>query len=70
MESMEQACGDITRVQGFPQTADDKEDVKELMRQHLSSEAAGQWLLVINNVDDMDLIFRTEESNGITNYRP
>jgi tetratricopeptide (TPR) repeat protein len=70
MESMEQACSNIARVLGIPQAADDKEDTKELVRQYLSSDAAGHWLLIVDNADDMDLILGTEQSNGIVDYLP
>jgi signal recognition particle GTPase len=35
----------------------DKEDPKELVRWHLSSEDAGKWLLVVDNSDDIDVLF-------------
>ncbi|KAK3326646.1 P-loop containing nucleoside triphosphate hydrolase protein [Apodospora peruviana] len=34
----------------------DDQDVKEVVRQYLSSEAAGRWLLVIDNADDIKLV--------------
>ena len=67
---MEQACGDIARIRGIPRVADGKEDIKELVRQYLSAEAAGQWLLIVDNADDMDLLFGTEQSRGIADYLP
>ena len=70
MESMEQACADIARIQGIPPVADDKEDIKELVRQYLNDEAAGQWLLIVDNADDMELLFGTRQSKGIADYLP
>ena len=70
MESMEQACADIVRIQGIPQSREDKEDIKELVRQYLSDEAAGKWLLIVDNADDMELLFGTGQSSGIADYLP
>ena len=70
MESMEQACNDIARIRGISQATDDKQDIKELVRRYLSSEVAGQWLLIVDNADDMDLVFGTEHSDGIVDYLP
>ena len=39
-----------------PQTADADEDVKEVVREYLSSDAAGKWLLIVDNADDINLI--------------
>ncbi|XTI87088.1 kinesin light chain [Cenococcum geophilum] len=61
--SMEQACGDIARIH-------DKEDIKELVRQYLNNEAAGQWLLIVDNADNMELLFGTGQSKGIADYLP
>jgi hypothetical protein len=55
MESMEQACSEIARIRKIPQATDD-EDVKEPVRQYLSSDAAGKWLLIVDNVDDINLL--------------
>jgi hypothetical protein len=70
MESMEQACGEIARILEIPR-ADDKEDVKELVRQHLSNEATEKWLLIVDNADDISLLFGNEQqSQGIADYLP
>jgi tetratricopeptide (TPR) repeat protein len=34
----------------------DDQDVKELVRQYLDSEASGRWLLVVDNADDVELV--------------
>ncbi|KAJ4406473.1 hypothetical protein N0V82_010123 [Gnomoniopsis sp. IMI 355080] len=49
------------------QTSSEDEDPKEQVRQYLSSEAAGPWLLVIDNADDMDILFGPR---GICDYLP
>jgi tetratricopeptide (TPR) repeat protein len=70
MESMEQACGNIAMICGIPLAVDKQKDIKELVKEYLSSEAAGEWLLIIDNADDMNLIFGTEQMNGIADYLP
>jgi hypothetical protein len=71
-ESFEHACAEIARKLHINQTADDKEDVKELVRQYLSTETAGRWLLVVDNADDTDVLFGSGSvgSNGIADYLP
>jgi tetratricopeptide (TPR) repeat protein len=71
MESMEQACGEIARILEIPRVADAKEDVKELVKQHLSRDATGKWLLIVDNADNMNLVLGSEQlSHGIADYLP
>ena len=71
MESMEQACGEIARILEIPRAADAKEDIKELVKQHLSNDATGKWLLIVDNADNMNLVFGSEQlSHGIADYLP
>jgi len=43
---------------------DDAEDPKQTVRRHLNSDKAGQWFLIIDNVDDQDIAYT------INNYLP
>jgi tetratricopeptide (TPR) repeat protein len=71
MESMEQAYSEIAKILEIPRVADAKEDVKELVRQYLSNNTAGKWLLIVDNADDMNLLFGSEQlSRGIADYLP
>jgi hypothetical protein len=71
MESMEQACSEIARTWKIPHTTDGDEDVKELVRQYLSSDAAGKWLLIVDNADNINLLFGGEQqAHGIIDYLP
>ena len=70
MESFEQACADIARALHIPQAAGGEEDAKELVRQHLSTARAGRWLLVVDNADDVEILFGTGQSKGIVDYLP
>ena len=71
-ESFEQACTDIARKLHITQAAGDQEDVKELVKQSLSAETAGRWLLIVDNADDMDILYGSGpgESVGIADYLP
>jgi tetratricopeptide (TPR) repeat protein len=70
MESFEQACASVAKALRIPQAGGGDEDVKELVQQHLSSSRAGRWLLVVDNADDVDIFFGTEQSRGIVDYLP
>jgi hypothetical protein len=54
-ESLTQAYLNAARELCIPGYEDDKADVKKLVRDHLSRESAGQWLLVFDNADDVDM---------------
>ncbi|KAI1822513.1 hypothetical protein F4861DRAFT_385871 [Xylaria intraflava] len=43
------------------------EDLKVAVRRYLESEKAGRWLLIVDNVDDMDILLK---SGGIGTYLP
>jgi hypothetical protein len=70
MESFEQACVDVAKALCIPQAAGVEEDAKEVMQQYLSSSRAGQWLLVIDNADDPDILFGARQLKGIVDYLP
>ncbi|OIW30052.1 hypothetical protein CONLIGDRAFT_555327, partial [Coniochaeta ligniaria NRRL 30616] len=53
--TFEQAYANIARQLKIPRN--DDEDIKESVRQYLSSEAAGRWLLVVDNADAIDVLF-------------
>jgi tetratricopeptide (TPR) repeat protein len=54
-ESLGLAYLNAAKQLGIPGCDDDKADVKKLVQNHLSLESAGQWLLVFDNADDMDM---------------
>jgi hypothetical protein len=71
MESFEQACASVAKALHISQAdSGNDEDVKELVQQYLSSSRAGRWLLVVDNADDVDIFFGTEQSKGIADYLP
>jgi hypothetical protein len=71
MESFEQACEEIAYALQIPRASDDDvDDAKELVRTWLNLGRAGRWLLVVDNADDQDVLFGTEQSDGIVNHFP
>jgi tetratricopeptide (TPR) repeat protein len=72
MESVQQAYLDVARQLRIPGWEADKVDVKRLVKEYLSKESAGQWLLVFDNADDIDMwIDRTDqESDPLIEYLP
>lgn len=47
---VEQACREIAKSRNLLQAADSEADVKELVQEYLSSDKAGKWLLVVDNL--------------------
>lgn len=71
MESFEQACAEVAKALGIPQTTGKEDDAKELVKRHLSAVGTGQqWLLVLDNADDRDIVLGTAQSKGIVDYLP
>jgi tetratricopeptide (TPR) repeat protein len=70
MDSFDRTCLKIAQELKIPQAADQEEDVKELVKQYLSSNKAGRWLLVVDNADDPDIFFGTRRLEGIHGYLP
>jgi tetratricopeptide (TPR) repeat protein len=54
-ESLHQGYLEAARQLGIPGWEDDKKDVRKLVQEHLSKESAGQWLLVFDNADDVNI---------------
>lgn len=54
-EGLEQGYLNAAKKLGIPGCEEKDADVKALVRDHLSSEEAGQWLLVFDNADDIDM---------------
>jgi hypothetical protein len=48
----------------------EEDDPKELVKHYLSSSRARRWLLVVDNADDPNIPFRSEQSGGIVDYLP
>jgi tetratricopeptide (TPR) repeat protein len=64
-ESFEQAYREIGVLLRIPGISDAKADVKQLVRERLSDECFGQWLMIVDNADDVNVLFKLlEEGNG------
>lgn len=54
-ESVHQAYLNIARHLGIPIQDENNADIERLVQHHLSQESTGQWLLVFDNADDMNI---------------
>jgi tetratricopeptide (TPR) repeat protein len=68
-ESVEQAYVEIAKKLGLQRSNDD-ENFKELVCRFLSSNEAGTWLLIVDNADDPELVFGSENESGIDQFLP
>jgi replicative DNA helicase len=55
IESLHQGYLAVAQQLDIPGCKDEKADVKKLVQNHLSKEDAGQWLLVFDNADDINM---------------
>ncbi|CAN9344572.1 unnamed protein product [Alternaria sp. RS040] len=70
MESYEQACVAVATALHINQAETGEDNAKELVKEHLSADQAGPWLLVLDNADDHDILYGTEHAPGIIDYLP
>ncbi|RYC85301.1 hypothetical protein BFJ63_vAg11827 [Fusarium oxysporum f. sp. narcissi] len=68
-ETAERAYVDIAKKLGLHKTSED-DDVKDLVCQHLSSDKAGKWFLIVDNADDQELILGSADKSGLEEYLP
>ncbi|KAF2180627.1 TPR-like protein, partial [Zopfia rhizophila CBS 207.26] len=60
-ESIQQAYLEIGRQLLVPGIDDKEADVKNLLKSYLGNENSGQWLLILDNADDLDMWIKTTE---------
>ncbi|KAJ5881757.1 uncharacterized protein N7529_000429 [Penicillium soppii] len=71
LESFEQACSQIAKELQIPPNADGESAMESVQRQ-LSSDKAGKWLFIVDNADDVDMLFDKLDqyfpasNNGVT----
>lgn len=65
-----QACADIAKELAIETSGDD--DPRALLRQHLCSPGAGEWLLIVDNADDDALLFgdNSAVTEGLMDFLP
>ncbi|CEJ61808.1 Putative TPR repeat protein [Penicillium brasilianum] len=70
METFERGCTEIARALGIRLGQENNEDVKVLVQQRLCESSAGKWLLIVDNVDDLDLLGDTNHTKGLLTFLP
>ena len=56
--TFEQAYLQIGQLLQIPRITEKSADVKQLVKMKLSQESAGQWLLILDNADDIDMLYK------------
>lgn len=67
LATFENAYREIGRIIGVQGIDDEQADIKELVKDALSDETAGSWLLIIDNADDFHLFF---DDANLMSYLP
>lgn len=73
-ESLQQAYLDVGRQLRIPGLQEEQADVKKLVQRHLSQESTGQWLLIFDNADGVDMWINKggneNDSHSLKDYLP
>ena len=72
VSTFETDCRQIGKLLQIPGLEDDKADIKSLVKQHLSHESAGEWLLVLDSADDAQIWCRDAKrtTSTLSEYLP
>ncbi|KAK7998309.1 hypothetical protein PG989_006349 [Apiospora arundinis] len=70
MLTFEKGYREIGKALGVSGLDDDKTDVKALIKKALDNENLGKWLMVVDNVDDMDLLYDKGADSSIRSALP
>ncbi|KAH7231073.1 hypothetical protein BKA59DRAFT_504568 [Fusarium tricinctum] len=69
MAGFGQECVKLARALGI--RCSEGEDAKDAVRQHLSSKEAGNWFLIVDNADDVEIFHKsTTLGGGILDFLP
>ncbi|KAH7230886.1 phosphorylase superfamily protein [Fusarium tricinctum] len=69
MAGFEQECVKLVRALGI--RCSEGDDAKDAVRQHLSSKEAGNWFLIVDNADDVEIFHKlTHSGGGILDFLP
>lgn len=69
MVTFENAYRDIGHALKIPHIEDDEADIKSLVKAALL-KSPGSWLLIIDNIDNVDLLFGNSDSPSLRDYLP
>ncbi|KAF2203799.1 hypothetical protein GQ43DRAFT_497820 [Delitschia confertaspora ATCC 74209] len=64
-KAFEQSFRDIGKLLHIPEITDEKVDVKGLVKAKLSYEGFGQWLMIVDNVEDVSVLFDPLEKGAL-----
>ena len=70
VEAFVRAIEEIAQQLGIRSATNQGDDVKELVKRHLSAPTAGKWLLIVDNADDIELLEPSTGSDGLLRYLP
>ncbi|KAF4633228.1 hypothetical protein G7Y89_g4890 [Cudoniella acicularis] len=74
LETFQQAYREIGRQLQIPGIDDKQANIKELLKRHLSQESVGEWLLIFDNADDIEMWISSadnpDDSRCLINYLP
>jgi tetratricopeptide (TPR) repeat protein len=65
-ESFETAYRDIAVLLNIPGISDENVNILQLVKTKLSKEESGEWLIIVDNADDDDVLFQKLESETKT----
>ncbi|KAL4860638.1 hypothetical protein BDV12DRAFT_94262 [Aspergillus spectabilis] len=63
LENLQRTYFDIARQLRLPGLEEEGADVKKILKDYLCDSTAGQWLLIFDNADDIDMWFGKSEGN-------
>ncbi|QIW98225.1 hypothetical protein AMS68_003743 [Peltaster fructicola] len=69
-ETIEQGFTEIARLLHICTSLDGAEDIKVLVQQRLSMTAAGEWIIIVDNVDDASVLQTSGTSTGLMQHLP
>ena len=69
-ETVERALEEIAVSLGLLSDSENQKDAKKLLRRHLSAPAAGKWLMIVDNIDEMKILHGDGQTEGLRDQLP
>ncbi|KAK5689372.1 hypothetical protein LTR17_026302 [Elasticomyces elasticus] len=69
-ETIERAFEEIAELLELPTPSDDNRAAGEVVCRHLSTPAAGSWLMIVDNADDASILNGDAQRSGLLRYLP